>query len=256
MIKDNKTLRVLKTENIQPDLLIPLDYINSRTSINYDAVFHIVNPADRLLELGTRATANLYNYDKIKESGITVSKRPYGGTGDIIGRKDVTWSIHINKLSFIDEYNTSGGTAFKFFINIIHQALKSLELDVEIRDTKQHNKKDGVCIHTVGRSEIVNKNGEKLHTGIFSEDILTFSMGGHFLVSDEWAEIYDFINAPVEIKYKSSKLELECPGFNINTIYNKIIKELQNFFIIAEDEVTEDELHMSEKIKFKYNMDI
>jgi lipoate-protein ligase A len=239
MIKPGSEILCTLAKDKPAEELIPLNIVLGKSVINYDAIFYMCNPDRQLFEIGSRANLHSYDFDKMKENGVAVGKRPYSGTGALIGRTDITYSVHVNKLAFANGAGATNAFAFKWISTIVKNSFRNIGIDCELKKTAVGNRRDPVCMAAESFFEIVDKQGNKLHSSITSSDELMWSYAGHIFMTDEWRDIYQYINAPTQmLTLANMTQQTALKGINIDIFFNSFMKEFSKSF----DKVTVREL--------------
>lgn len=250
MIKEGKTIRVIDGFGISHETYLAMEYMLSRTVINYDATIQFMKVDKKNLMLGKTMHYSMYDMNKID---IPIYKRLYGGSGTVAGTNDVIMSIHVNKETFVTDLDTTANQGFDFFNGITLNVIRSYGIDAQIqKEADRKNRTSGVCLMLSGRSEIISNDGNKLVGNIFKEDELTFNMGTQVMVDSQWADIFDYLKAPVHNQHVGSCINTEL-GYEIDQrdFCERYIKELSKHFNIFRDEYTEQEVRLSKKVDMR-----
>jgi lipoate-protein ligase A len=144
MIKTGSEILCTIAKDKPANELIPLNIALGKSIINYDAIFYMCNPDRQLFEIGARANVHAYDFDKMRSNGVEIGKRPYGGTGALIGKTDITYSIHINKLAFVNGLEFSPAFAFKWVSNIVKNSFTNAGVECKLKKTHATKEKDRV----------------------------------------------------------------------------------------------------------------
>ena len=256
MIKNDLTLDVIYTKDLPAKDLRACDVVCSFGIMTHYALLFIANPDGPILRLGKRAALKFYDLDKLREDGVYVNKTNYGGSGAMFGPRDITFNLHVNKQSFVDEYRVDTAKAFRFFIESLRDTMRDLGIDAHIDDETKLNKEDGVCIHLQGRSEVVTRDGRKLVVSVYREDEMGFYLNAAVLVSDAWASIYDYLVSPMEVRLPNNSVEELLGRENITEeIIRDLIQRFSELFGRLEYiELTEFQRRAVEGIRDKYRV--
>lgn len=209
MMWPDLTLEIIEERDIPCCNIRAGEVVLAHTIMQRDALLHIGNPDGYILGLGKRGERKFYNWDKLRTDGIYVNRRNYGGSGAMLGPKDIIYSLHVNKACFTDGFDVDSASAYSFFNGAVLDTIVTF-LGEAMFDTEDvRHREDGVCIHLTGRSEIITPEGSKMAVSVYREDEVGFYMNGAILVSDAWAAIYDYLEAPIEgHRIKRDSLEM------------------------------------------------
>ena len=196
MIKQDKVLSILQ-DSVDPEHAQGTELVLENAVMQQDALLHIGWITGYVLTLGRRGLMKFYDLDKLNADGIYVHRRPYGGSGTLYGPNDVVFSLYINKASFIDGFDVSAQHAHRFFNWHVCSALNALGLTCHVDERDVSVTEDGVCMHTHGRTEVVNEDNQKMAASVFREDELGFYMRCLLLVSDDWTKVYNYLQSPI-----------------------------------------------------------
>ena len=207
MIKSDRVLNVIYTQNMPARDIRACDIVCSFGIMEYDALLTIANPESPILRLGKRAHLKFYDLERLRSDGVYVNKANFGGSGAFFGPRDIVFNLHINKQSFFEGYEIDVREAGDYFAQSICYALTEFgvpsKLDKEVKPAKN----DGACIHLQERGDVVSEEGRKLAVTVYQEDDLGFYLNGAILVSTAWYKVYDYLTSPMNVKLPETSVE-------------------------------------------------
>lgn len=231
MIKASSVLTYIRG-TMDPDESQAVELMLERDVHNHDAIMHIATITDYIMTLGVRSKLKFYDLDKLKADKIFVHRRPYGGSGTICGPLDVAMSLYINKRSFKAGYQVDSKAAYKVFVYAIAAALQDLGVECHVDESEILRAEDGVCVHLHGRSEIITPTGSKMVVSVYKEDEIGFYMRAMFLVTSDWAMIYDYLTMPVKPMHEIDSIEMRLGRHDVTRdVMDEVTNKISAFFL-------------------------
>ena len=224
MLAKSKILTIIREKDLPVEETRAGDVVMAHWLPQYGALLQVANPNGYMFGIGKRATLKFYDIEKLKQDGVYIHKRNYGGSGAMFGPSDIIWSLHVMKNHFSDGYDVVAADAYKFFNVAVFDTFRDLGMEVEIDESVRSQAEDGACIHLQGRSEIITPAGRKVAVSVYKEDDIGIYINGAFLISDAWARIYEYLASPVKV---------DPPGNSVERILARenITQEVEDMFV-------------------------
>lgn len=234
MIRDHLTLDYEIDREYPVELLAATELVLEHTVLNHDAMLHLATASGYVLTIGRRSALKFYDLDKLRDEGVFVHEREFGGSGALYGPGDVLFTLQVNKGSFVDGYDVDVKQAYRFFNEQLCTVIDELGVSVYLDESvKIGHPEDGVCAHLQGRSEIRSTAGNaRMAASVYREDEVGFYMRGVVLVTGAWQMIYQYLDPPTPpmLPLDSIMLQLDADRDMRDEIMESILVQFAKAF--------------------------